>query len=59
MSAALLQDNNKRNEIEDDRESCLRVPTLMALCLTNQTISRGSSSDFIRAFNEEYVKKMV
>jgi hypothetical protein len=54
MSAALLQDNDKCNEIEDDRESCLHVLTWTALRLTNHTISKGHSSDFLRAFDEEY-----
>jgi hypothetical protein len=54
MSAALLQDNKKCNELEDDRESCLHVLTWTALRLTNHTISNGHSSDFLRAFDEEY-----
>ena len=54
MSAALLQDNEKCNELEDDRESCLHVLTWTALRLTNHTISNGHSSDFLRASDEEY-----
>jgi hypothetical protein len=54
MSVALLQDNDKCNELEDDRESCLHVLTWMALCFTNHTISRGGASRFNRAFDEEY-----
>jgi hypothetical protein len=54
MSAALLQDNEKCNELEDDRESCLHVLTWTALCLTKHTISKGRSSDFLRDFDEEY-----
>jgi len=47
MSAALLQDNDKCNELEDDRESCLHVLTWMALHFTNHTISRGGASRFL------------
>jgi hypothetical protein len=54
MSAALLQDNEKCNELEDDRESCLHVLTWMVLRFTNHTISRGGTSRFLRAFDEEY-----
>jgi hypothetical protein len=54
MSAALLQDNEKYNELEDDRESCLHVLTWTALRFTKHTISKGHSSDFLRAFDEEY-----
>jgi hypothetical protein len=54
MSAALLQNNKKFNELEDDRESCLHVLTWTALRLTNHTISNGRSSDFLRTFDEEY-----
>jgi hypothetical protein len=54
MSAALLQANEKYNELEDDRESCLHVLTWTALRLTKHTISKGRSSDFLRAFDEEY-----
>jgi len=54
MSAALLQDNEKCNELEDDRESCLHVLTWTALRFTKHTISKGRSSDFLRAFDEEY-----
>ena len=34
MSAALLQNAAKPNELEDDRESCLHVLTWMSLCHT-------------------------
>ena len=54
MSATLLQDNDKCNELEDDRESCLHVLTWTALCFTNHTISGDSTSRFLRAFDEEY-----
>ena len=54
MSAALLQDNHKSNEIEDDRESCLHVLTWTALRFTKHTISGGGSNRFLRAFDEEY-----
>jgi hypothetical protein len=54
MSAALLQDNEKYNELEDDRESCLHVLTWTALRFTNHTISGGGTSRFLRAFDEEY-----
>ena len=54
MSAALLQDNHKCNEIEDDRESCLHVLTWTALRFTKHTISGGGSNRFLRAFDEEY-----
>ena len=54
MSAALLQDNDKCNELEDDRESCLHVMTWTALPFTNLTISGGDTSRFLRVFDEEY-----
>ena len=54
MSAALLRNNDKCNELEDDRESCLHVLTWTALRFTNHTISGGSTSRFLRAFDEEY-----
>ena len=54
MSAALLQDNDKCNELEDDRESCLHVLTWIALRFTKHTISGSSSNKFLRAFDEEY-----
>ena len=54
MSAALLQDNDKCNELEDDRESCLHVLTWTALRFTKHTISGGGSNRFLRAFDEEY-----
>jgi hypothetical protein len=54
MSAALLQDTAKCNELEDDRKSCLHVLTWTALRFTNHTISGGGTSRFLRAFNEAY-----
>jgi hypothetical protein len=54
MSAALLRNNKKCNELEDDRESCLHVLTWMALRFTKHTCSEGDSSMFLRAFDEEY-----
>jgi len=54
MSVALLRNNDKCNELEDDRESCLHVLTWTALRCTNHTISGGSTSRFLRAFDEEY-----
>jgi len=54
MSAALLHNNKKDNELEDDRESCLHVLTWVALRFTDHTISGGSTSRFLRAFDEEY-----
>jgi hypothetical protein len=57
MSAALLRNNKKCNELEDDRESCLHVLTWTALRFTNHTISEGSTSRFLRTFDEEYEDK--
>ena len=54
MSAALLRNNKKYNELEDDRESCLYVLTWTALRFTKHTCSEGDSSMFLRAFDEEY-----
>src|SRR5882762_2525073 len=54
MSAALLRNNKKCNELEDDRESCLHVLTWTALRFTNHTISGSGTSRFLRAFDEEY-----
>jgi hypothetical protein len=54
MSAALLQDNHKCNELADDRESCLHVLTWTALRFTKHTISGGGSNKFLRAFDEQY-----
>jgi hypothetical protein len=54
MSAALLQDNDKCNKLEDDRESCLHVLTWTALRFTKNTISGSSLNKFLRAFDEEY-----
>jgi hypothetical protein len=54
MSAALLRNKDKCNELEDDRESCLHVLTWTALRFTDHTISGGSINRFLRAFDEEY-----
>jgi hypothetical protein len=54
MLAALLRNNKKCNELEDDRESCLHVLTWTALRFTKHTCSEGDSSMFLRAFDEEY-----
>ena len=54
MSAALLRNKDQCNELEDDRESCLHVLTWMALSFTDHTISGGSTSRFLRYFDEEY-----
>lgn len=54
MSATLLQDNDKCNELEDDRESCLHVLTWTASRFTKYTISGGGSNRFFSAFDEEY-----
>ena len=54
MSAALLRNNKKCNELEDDRESCLHVLTWTALRFTQYTCSEGDSSMFLRVFDEEY-----
>ena len=54
MSAALLRNNDKCNELEDDRESCLHVLTWTALRFTNHTISGSGTSRFLRAFDEQY-----
>jgi hypothetical protein len=54
MSAALLQDSEKCNEFEDDRESCLHVLTWTALRFTKHSISEGDSNRFLRAFDEKY-----
>src|ERR1700729_1607096 len=43
MSAALLRNNKKYNELEDDRESCLHVLTWTALRFTEHTCSEGDS----------------
>ena len=53
MSAALLRNNGKYNEPEDDRESCLHVLTWTALRFTKHTCSEGDSNMFLRAFDEE------
>jgi hypothetical protein len=52
--AALLRNNKKCNELEDDRESCLHVLTWTALRFTNHTTSGGGISRCLRAFDEEY-----
>lgn len=57
MSVTLLQDHRKCNELEDDRKSCLHVLTWTALHFTNHTISGGSASRFLGAFDEEYEDK--
>jgi hypothetical protein len=54
MSAALLRNNKKCSELEDDRESCLHVLAWTALRFTKHTCSEGDSSMFLRAFDEEY-----
>ena len=54
MSAALLRNNKKCNALEDDRESCLHVPTWTALRFSKHTCSEGDLSTFLRAFDEEY-----
>ncbi|KAF8224872.1 hypothetical protein L208DRAFT_1080716, partial [Tricholoma matsutake] len=54
MSAALLQNKGKNNELEDDRESCLHVLIWTALRFTKHTISGGSSNRFLRSFDENY-----
>jgi len=54
MSAALLRNNKKCNELEDDRESCLHVLTWTALRFTDHTISGSGTTRFLRAFDEEY-----
>jgi hypothetical protein len=54
MSAVLLRNNKKCNELEDDRESCLHVLTWKALRFTKHTCSEGDSNMFLRAFDEEY-----
>ena len=59
MSVALLRNNKKYNELEDDRESYLHVLTWTALRFTNHTISGGSTSGFLRAFDEEYEDERV
>ena len=56
MSAALLRNNKKCNELEDDRESYLHALTWMALHFIKHMCSEGDSSMFLRAFDEEYVR---
>ena len=51
MSAALLRNNKKCNELEDDRESCLHVLTWTALRSTKHTCSEGvKGGDLKRGF---------
>ena len=54
MSAELLQEIKKRNELEDDRESCLHVLTWMALRYTSHSISKGCLKGFLKDFDETY-----
>jgi hypothetical protein len=54
MSAALLRNNKKCNELEDDRESCLHVLTWTALRCSKHKCLEGDSSTFFRAFDEQY-----
>src|ERR1700722_10834408 len=54
MSAALLRNNKKCNQLEDDLESSLHVLTWTALRFTEHMCSEGDSSTFLRAFDEEY-----
>jgi hypothetical protein len=54
MSAALLRNNNKCNELKDNRESCFHVLTWTALRFTNHTISGSGTTRFLGAFDEEY-----
>lgn len=54
MSAALLQDNKKPNELEDDRESCLHVLTWTALCCTKVTLSGTDWNTIVMPFDEAY-----
>ena len=55
MSAALLRNNDKCNELEDNQESCLHdALTWTALRFTNHTISGNGTSRFLRAFDEQY-----
>ena len=51
MSAALLQNTAKPNELEDDRESCLHVLTWMALRFTSHD---GDLKKLLRPFDEAY-----
>jgi hypothetical protein len=52
MSATLLQENDKCNELKDNRESPLHILIWMASHFTNRTISGGSTNRFLRAFDE-------
>ena len=54
MSAAVLRDKTKINELADDRESCLHVLTWTALCFTKHTIKKGSLKGLLQPFNEAY-----
>ena len=57
MSAKLLRNIKKRNELEDDRESCLHVLTWMALRYTSHSISNGCLEHFLMDFDETYEAK--
>ena len=52
MSAALLGNPKKRNELEDDRESCLHVLTWVALRFTKHTCSEGDTRTLLSSFDE-------
>jgi len=54
MSAALLRNNKKCNELEDDRESCLHVLTGRLLRSLIIPFSGSGTTRFLRAFDEEY-----
>ena len=51
MSAALLRNNRKPNDIEDDRELCLHVLTWTALRFTSHD---GDLKEHLRSFDEAY-----
>ena len=54
VSAPLLHNLNKSNEVEDDRESWLHVLVWTALRFTKHTCSDGDSCTFLGAFDGEY-----
>jgi hypothetical protein len=54
MSAELLEDVTKANELADDRESCLYVLTWTALCYTKHTIKDRTLNDLLRGFYYAY-----
>ena len=54
MSAALLRNPKKRNELEDDRESCLHVLTWVALRFTKHTCSAGKTLRLLSSFDEHH-----